>query len=339
MKIVLSILLLSLSCLAEYKVSVFLGNEADAKYKANMDYPFGVELDSKGNMYIVEYDGSSVGVLSYKGDFTKLGGDGSRDFAVENGPIKKAKFNGLHNAIIDAEDNVYITDTFNNRLRKYDPKTAIISTYAGGKEGFFGDGGPAAESGWNQLYCAAWNKDKSKIYIADLKNNRVRVVDFKTGVVNTVAGNGKKGIPKDGADALKSPLMNPRAVTVDSKNNLYIADRAGHALRVVKPDGKIYTIVNKKGKKGRALGDGVKAQLFGPKYLAIDKDDKVWIADDQNDRICLYDPETKKLTSVIGKDSNMKGWDIKRPHGVTIHKDGSIYVVDSGNNRVLKLEK
>ncbi|MCH2209116.1 MAG: hypothetical protein MK132_25075 [Lentisphaerales bacterium] len=183
MKIILISLLISLSCLAEYKVSVFLGKEADAKYKADMDYPFGIEFDSKGNMYVVEYDGSCVDVLSDKGEFTKLGGDGSRNFAVENGPIKNAKFNGLHNVIIDAEDNVYVTDTFNNVLRRYDPKTGTISNFVGGKVGFSGDGGQAKSSAWNQLYCAAWNTDKSKIYIADLKNNRVRCVDFKTGIV------------------------------------------------------------------------------------------------------------------------------------------------------------
>jgi DNA-binding beta-propeller fold protein YncE len=235
------------------------------------------------------------------------------------------------------QDKVYVTDTFNHALRKYDPTTGIIPNFIGGKKSE--DVGSALKSAWNELYCAAWNKEKSKIYIADLKNNQVRCVDFKTGIVRTVAGNGKKGIPKDGAAALKSPLMNPRAVAVDSQDNLYIADRAGHALRIVKPDGKIFTVVNKKGKKGRALGDGVKAQLFGPKYLAVGKDDKVWIADDQNDRICLYDPITKKLSSIIGQDSKMKDWELKRPHGVTIHKDGSIYVVDSGNNRVLKLVK
>ncbi|NQZ58758.1 MAG: hypothetical protein HRT88_15000, partial [Lentisphaeraceae bacterium] len=334
MKVVALILIFSLSLSAEYKVGIFLGKEKAAQHKAPMDYPFGVGFDSKGNMYIVEYDGSCLNVLDASGKFTRLGGNGTRDYAVDNGPVKEALFNGLHNVIIDDQDNVYITDTFNHLLRKYDPVSQTISNYVGSKKGFKGDGGPALQTAWNNLYCAAWNKGKSKIYIADLKNNRVRCLDVASGIVNTVAGNGKKGIPKDGADALKSPLMNPRAVGVDSKGNVYIADRAGNALRKLTPDGRIYTVVNKKGKKGRALGNGVDAQLVGPKYVAVDADDRVWIADDENHRICLYDPQTKQLTSIIGQDSKLNQWKLKRPHGVTIHTDGSIYVVDSGNDRV-----
>jgi sugar lactone lactonase YvrE len=338
MKFLLLFLVLMPLVQADYEVTVFLGKEADAKYKGTMDYPFGVEFDSKENMYIVEYDGSSLDILKADGTFVKLGGDGSRNFTVENGPVKGAKFNGLHNVIIDDKDQVYITDTFNNLLRQYDYKTGNISNHTGQlAKGF--DDGPRLKSKFNQLYCAAWGPGKAKIYIADLKNQRVRSVDMKSGAVSTVAGNGKKGIPKDGSDALKSPLVDPRAVGVDSKGNVYIADRGGHALRVLKPDGKIYTLVNKKGKKGRALGNGPEAQLYGPKYVAVDKDDKVYIADDQNHRICVYDPETKQLTSLIGNDSKLKGWSIKRPHGVTIHKDGSIYVVDSGNDRILKMVK
>ncbi|MCM8534797.1 MAG: hypothetical protein NE334_02545 [Lentisphaeraceae bacterium] len=337
MKVVSLLLLFCLTATADFNVSVFLGKDKEAQFKADMDYPFGIEFDSKNNAYIVEYDGSSVDFLDYKGNFTRLGGDGSRDFAVANGSIKNAKFNGLHNVIIDDNDVAYVTDTFNHLLRKYDHKTGTISNFVGSKQGFAD--GPALKSKFKQLYCAVWNADKSKIYIADLKNQRVRCFDVKTGEVTTVAGNGKRGKPKDGADALKSPLMDPRALAVDSKNNLYIADRAGHALRVVKPDGKIYTLVNQKGKKGRALGKGVDGQLAGPKYLAVDADDNVYIADDENHRICFYDVKKKTLTSIIGNDSKMKGWKLKRPHGVTVHKDGTIYVVDSGHDRILKLTK
>ena len=328
-------LLINLSLIAaEYDVSIYLGMEKEAKYKGEMDYPFGVDFDSKGNMFIVEYDGSAVDVLTKDGKFIKLGGDGTRNFAVANGKISGAKFNGLHNLIIDDKDNIYMTDTFNHLLRKYNHDTGIIENVVGSKLGY--KDGPAKESLFNQLYCACWNNDKSKIYIADLKNQRVRIVDVKTWTVSTVAGSGKKGNPKDGTNALEAPFRDPRAVAVDSKGNLYIADRGGHALRVIK-DGKVYTLVNKSGKKGRTLGDGPKAQLYGPKYLAIDSKDRVWIADDQNDRFCIYDPETKQLSSVIGKDSPIKGWSISRPHGLTIMKDGTIFLVDSGNNRILKM--
>lgn len=336
----ISVLLMISSVFAQdYDVSVYLGPGDDAKYKGVMDYPFHLAFDSKGNMFVVEYDGSYLGVLDTNGKYKRIGGDGTWNFRVESGPIKDAQFKGLHNIIIDSDDKVYFTDTFNNRCRVYDHESGTIETYIGsGKKGFNGDKKPAREASFNELYSVAFNAEKTKVYIADLKNQRVRVMDRKSGIVTTIAGNGKRGIPKDGADALESPLVDPRALAVDSKENVYVAERGGHALRLIK-DGKIYTLVNKAGKKGRKLGHGPDAQLGGPKYVGIDAEDKVWIADDENDRICMYDPETKQLTSVIGKDSKLSKWVTKRPHGLGFHKDGSIFVFDSKNNRLLKLVK
>lgn len=322
-----------------YDVSIFLGPSDKAKHKAVMDYPFHVSFDSKGNMYVVEYTGSKLNVLTTEGLFKTLGGDGSWGFNVESGPIAEARFQGLHNIIIDDDDKVYFTDTFNQRCRVYDPETGMINTYIGsGEKGFNGDRVKASEASFNELYSIAFNPDKSKIYIADLKNQRIRVMDRKTGWVTTFAGTGEKAKPKDGIAALDASFMDPRALACDSKGHVYVVDRGGHALRVIK-DGKVYTLVNKSGKKGRRLGHGPDAQLSGPKHIAIDAEDRVWIADDQNDRICRYDPKSKTLVAVIGKDSPLSQWETKRTHGLFIHKDGSIYVLDSKNNRVLKIIK
>src|SRR5678809_676948 len=92
------------------------------------------------------------------------------------------------------------------------------------------------------------------------------------------AGNGQKGVPKDGEDAKSQPLVDPRAIAVDSKGNLYICERGGHALRVVNPAGKIQTVAGT-GKPGLS-GDGgpaLQAQMNGPKHLSCDRDDTVLI--------------------------------------------------------------
>lgn len=322
----------------EYQISVFLGSEPQAKHKAVMDYPFHVAFDSRNRMYVVEYDGSALDVLEPDGTFKKLGGNGTWGFKVEDGPVSDAIFKGLHNIIIDDQDKVYITDTFNHRCRKYDPVTGKISTYIGSGEKGFLDNIEAGKAKFDELYSIAFNRDKSEIVIADLKNRRVRVMDRATGKVRTIAGNGKRGIPQNGADALNSPLIDPRAVAVGHEGEIYIADRGGHALRVIR-DGKISTLVNQKGKKGTKLGHGPDAQLSGPKYVGVAADGRIWIADDQNDRICVYDPKTKELSSVLGKGSPVSGWEIKRPHGLAFHPDGSIFIIDSGHDRVLKMVK
>jgi sugar lactone lactonase YvrE len=243
----------------------------------------------------------------------------------------------MHNVAVGADDSIYISDSWNHCIRKIDAKTRVITTIAGtGKVGFSGDGGPADKATFNFLMCITFNKGKDKIYIADLNNRRIRVMDLKTGVVQTIAGNGKQGIPKDGASATDSPLVDPRAVTVDSKNNVYILERGGHALRLVTPDGKITTVAGT-GKAGYKDGPALQGQLSGPKHLCVDDQDNVFIADDKNGAVRKYDPVKKTLSTVVGRKLGTPPIELLNPHGVCFHK-GTLYVVDTGHHRILKVQ-
>jgi len=96
----------------------------------------------------------------------------------------------------------------------------------------------ALKAKFSGVYCLAFTQNGDKLYITDLENRRIRVLDIKTGQVDLIAGNGQKGVPKDGATAKDAPLVDPRACAVDKKGNIYILERSGHALRVVDPAGK-----------------------------------------------------------------------------------------------------
>jgi sugar lactone lactonase YvrE len=116
--------------------------------------------------------------------------------------------------------------------------------------------------------------------VTDLDNRRVRVIEMKSGVVSALAGNGEKGVPADGAEAAKAPLVDPRAATMDSKGNVYVLERNGNALRVVDAaSGRIRTLI-----AGPREAKGPKT-LSGPKHLCIDRDDNVIIADTDNHRM------------------------------------------------------
>ena len=186
------------------------------------------------------------------------------------------------------------------------------------------------------LMCVSLNSTNDKLYVADLKNLRIRMIDLKTGIVSTVAGNGKKGVPADGSQATDNPLLDPRAVAIDSKNNVYILERSGHALRKVTPKGEIRTVAGT-GRPGNADGEALKAQLKSPKHVAIDLDDNVIIADDQNKRVRLYNPRTGTLTSILGRGVERPKRGLLRPHGVCVHEDGSIYIVVTAHHLILRL--
>ena len=317
--------------------------------EGKLDGPFGVDFDKSGNKFIVEMIGLRVLKIDDKGALTHIAGTGKKGDGGDGGPADRAEFNGPHSLAVGRDGMVYVADTWNNRVRKIDPKTGMIHAFAGtGKKGFAGDGGPAAKAEFGGVYCIAFDPKGEQMYLADLDNRRIRAIDMKTGTVRTVAGNGEKGVPEDGAEAVKAPLVDPRAVAADGAGNVYILERSGNALRVVDAKGKVRTVAGT-GKVG-ATGDGGdarKATLNGPKHLCVDGDGNVIIADTENHLIRKYLPKDGKIVRVAG--SGKKGnagiggppdkAELSQPHGVVVSKDGTLYISDSSNNRVLKIEK
>jgi DNA-binding beta-propeller fold protein YncE len=207
---------------------------------------------------------------------------------------------------------------------------------------------PVARAKGAGPYCITADQTGAKLYIADL--TQVWELEIQSGQLRRIAGNGKKGIPQDGALAADSPLADPRAVAPDRLGNVYILERGGHALRVVDKEGRIRTVVNASGKAG-INGDGgpaLEAALNGPKHLCVDRDNSVLIADAENNLVRRYNPATGRLERVAG--TGKKGGtgvggppelcELARPHGVTVHPvTGEVYITDSYNNRVLRIVK
>ncbi|MES2693769.1 MAG: hypothetical protein V4773_09875, partial [Verrucomicrobiota bacterium] len=264
---------------AETIVMVAGGTEEQvgiAATRAKLHEPFGAEFDAKGNLYIVEMAaGNRLLKMDARGMLTHVAGQRAAGDGGDGGPALEAKFNGPHNIAVLPDGNVLVGDTWNGRVRRVDVSKAVVTSLPG----FAVAADKARASG---PYCITLSPDGAQLFIADLR--RIHVVDVKTGQARVIAGNGEKGVPKDGALAIESPLVDPRAVAQDRKGNVYILERNGHALRVVDRAGKIRTVVNASGKKG-ADGDGgdaLAATMSGPKHLCVDLDDNVIIADAEN---------------------------------------------------------
>jgi DNA-binding beta-propeller fold protein YncE len=322
------------------------GTENVPAIGAKLFQPFGIDRDATGNLFFVEIDGHRVCKIDKGGVLTKIAGTGNKGLKGDGGPALAAEFNSMHNLAVAANGDVYLADTLNHRVRKIDQKTGLISTVAGTDKGFSGDGGPAAKAQFSGVYCISLTPGGERLLLADLDNRRVRAVEMKSGIVTTVAGNGEKGVPPDSADAAKSPLVDPRAVTADDKGNVYILERSGHALRVVDSQGRIRTVVGT-GQKGFSGDDGqaLKATLSGPKHLCIDLDGGVIIADTDNHAIRKYTPADGKIVRLAGTgkkgDNGLPGpalsVELNQPHGVFVHPSGDLYITDSLNKRILKI--
>jgi hypothetical protein len=300
-----------------------------------LNSPFGVDFDQMGSMFIVELEGGRAFERTPDGTIRQIGGDGSKSFKGDGEPVAKATFNGMHNLAITSTGRMLIADTWNHCVREVDLKTRTIKTLAGRPEAGFKDG-PALDARFNDVMCVTLDPSEKELHIADIKNLRVRVLDLGTNVVRTIGGNGKKGVPDDGAVAINAPLVDPRAVAADAQGRVYVLERGGHAVRRVDRDGTIRTVVGT-GKAGFKDGPARDAQLNSPKHLCVDAEGRVYIADDSNAAIRCYDPATETVTTLLGRGQGDERITLKRPHGVTREK-GSLYVCDTYNNRIFRLE-
>ena len=322
------------------------GADGSPAVQAQLLTPFGVDFNKSGEMFLVEYAGQSVRKVAGNGIVSTIAGTGRKGYSGDGGPALKAEFNSMHSLVIAPNGDIYVADTGNNCIRII--AGGNVSTIAGtGHKGYSGDDGPAAKAEFGGLYSVALDARAERLYLADLDNRRIRVIQLDTGTVTTVAGSGERGVPEDGALARTAPLVDPRAVAVDGKGNVYILERNGHALRVVDTAGKIRTVAGS-GKKGFSGdgGDARQATLNGPKHLCIDRDDNVIIADTDNHVIRKYLPREGKIVRVAGTGSKgiaglggpPEQAELNQPHGVHVDVRGVLYIADSLNQRVVKIE-
>jgi DNA-binding beta-propeller fold protein YncE len=323
------------------------GGDGSAAKEAKLVAPFGVGFDSKGTLFFVEMTAHRLRKIGEDGLLASIAGSGREGSGGDGGPAARAELNGPHSLAVAKNDVIFVADTWNNRIRKIDPRTGVITTVAGtGRKGFSGDGGPATDAGFGGIYCLALDETNQTLCLADLDNRRVRQIDLKTGIVSTLAGNGKKGVPVDGDDARTSPLVDPRAVALDGQGSVYILERSGHALRVVDRSGKIRTLAGtgQAGDSGDG-GDARQARLNGPKHLCVSPEGDVLIADTENHRVRVFHPATGTIDGLAG--TGRKGTaglggpaskaELAQPHGVTVGPDGLLYISDSSNDRILKM--
>jgi YD repeat-containing protein len=242
---------------------------------------------------------------------------------------------------LGADGSVYIADYFDNRIRKID-SSGIISTIAGNRnKGFSGDGGPATQAALNLPFGIAVGPDGS-IYIVDTGNQRIRKVD-PGGIISTIAGNGDRGFSGDGGPATQAAFKDPTGVALGPDGSIYIIDY-NNRIRKVDPNGTIFTIA---GNNYGIQYDGmpaIQANLFHPIDISLGPDGSIYIVE-QNERIRKVTPSGLIYTIAGNGNEGFSGDGgpatqaaLKYPNGIAVGPDGSIYIVDTGNQRIRKVD-
>jgi trimeric autotransporter adhesin len=249
----------------------------------------------------------------------------------------------------DRKDNMFIADQWNNRIRRIDAITGIITTVAGnGIPGYSGDNITATSAEIN-LPAGLCVDDSDNIFIADFNNNRVREVVNATGFIYTIAGNGIEGIVGDGGPATAAEIDHPHQTACDNHGDVYISDENNNKIRkVVLSTGVISTVVGT-GRPGYA-GDGgpaITAELNSPKCIFLDDSDNMYIADWLNNRIRKVSVLTGFISTVAG--NGMPGFDgdngpataaeLNDPYRVALDSSGNMFIADGSDNRVRWVNK
>jgi hypothetical protein len=208
---------------------------------ADLNDPWDIACDAAGNLYIADRGDNVIRkVDAVSGIITTVAGNGTGAYTGDNGQATNASLNGPDGVTFDAAGNMYISDDYNNVIRKVNKTTGIITTVAGnGTAGFSGDGGQATAAKINDPSLKVAFDADGNYYIADDGNNRIRKVTIATGIITTVAGNGTLGYTGDGGPATSATLNGPEGVGVDALGNIYITDENNVVRKVNGPGGSV----------------------------------------------------------------------------------------------------
>ncbi|MFN7926413.1 MAG: SMP-30/gluconolactonase/LRE family protein [Blastocatellia bacterium] len=251
---------------------------------ARIDTPIGIAVDRSGNVYFSDSLNDAVRKVDTTGKITTVAGNGQSGFSGDGGQATAARLSLPQSLIFDGAGNLYICDTFNNRVRKVDTQ-GIITTIAGnGSAGYSGDGGLATQAKLDTPDGVAVDR-LGNVYIADTQNFVVRKVDT-SGKISTYAGNGIDGYGGDNGAALQANLSPIRGLAVDASGNLYIGDPGNDRIRRVDTKGKITTVAGNgsTGYNGDAM-TATQAWLNEPIGISIDPYGVLYFTDSYGDRV------------------------------------------------------
>lgn len=321
------------------------GRAVDACFQNHV----GVVADSVGNLFIADDVNHRVRRVDVKtGMITTIAGSGQEGFSGDGRPAKSAALDHPVAVAIDEARNIlYIADSFNDRLRKVDLTTNVMTTVAGGgspADGL-GDNLPATSARLVGPQGIALDS-AGNIFIADTFQNRIRKVDIATGIIVTVAGRGFAGYSGDGGLATDALVDLPMGIAADAAGNLLIADLANNVLRKVDTNGIITTLAGS-GQLSMLDDDTLAtAATLWPTGVAFDADGNLWITDYGNGRIRKVDATTKIITSPVGTSTSDLGdggpaseAGLSGPQGaIVFDRDGNLYLADTFHYRVRRVD-
>ncbi len=330
----------------------FSGDTAAATL-ANIAYPAGLAIDGKGAVYFADsgnrrvrriYKDAITSVFTTPDVPTGIAIDHVGNLLIQEGRSATTRVNsagqatsleiGGRDIFVDIWDRIYTTAGF-SVMRYMGGTNALIAGV--GTQYFAGDGGPAAGAKFNAPM-GLFRDPSGNLFIADSANKRIRRIT-PDGMIATVAGTSKPDA--DSLQPTSVALAGPSSVVMNSRGELFIADPPANRIRRIGVDGTMTTIAGMD--EAAYKGDGwfgIYAALNGPRALAIDKEDNLYIADTGNNRVRKMNPVGTIYTVAGGGETDAPDGTmaseakLSEPAGVAVDEAGNLYIADTKNDRI-----
>ncbi len=303
---------------------------------AQLNSPQGITFDHEGHLLIADFLNHRIRQVDLTtGIITTSVGTGNANFSGDGGQAIAAELFYPSDVTVDSQGNIFIADAGNQRIRRVDQSSGVITTL----------GSPFLP----QDFVGIEVDSAGHVIVAHKNDHRIQRVDVHTGLVSTIVGTGVQGFSGDGAPAISAQLSGPRGVAFNSVGDLFIADGGNNRIRQVSGVTDVITTVAGNGNVSFSgdSGPATTAQLYEPRAVAVDPIGNLFVADSRNHRIRRVDNLSGIITTVAGTgDSGYAGDNglavnaaLDFPTGVAVDVMGNVLIADRANHCVRRIDK
>ena len=332
-------------------------------------------LDGAGNAYVADTGANRVRMITPAGVSTVIAGTGTSGYSGDNGPATAATLKAPRAVAIDTSGNIFIADTGNNVIRRIDASGNITTYAGGGTAATLcaqalnsrGDGCPALQANFNAPSGLAAD-NLGQLYVSDTGNNVVRQISLTTNVTTLAGGasavcGAATDTQGDGCSASQTTFTAPTGLAFDATGtNLFVADTGDNIIRKIYLSNSItassagiatsvfsdpVTLVAGNGQAGKSIdasSTAILSQLNAPTGVATDAAGNIYIADTGNHAVRLVTAKSGIISTIVGilgtagtgsATGSAVAAQLSSPAGLGVYGNGTVFILDSANNRVL----
>ena len=323
------------------------GGDGGLATSARLSGPRGIFGDSAGNIYFADTTNQRIRRFTPGGIINTFAGNGTAGFSGDGGSATAAALRNPFGVFVSNTGSIYIADTFNNRIRRFDVGGNITTIAGDGTTGASGDGGIITYADLNLPRGGSFDST-GNLYFADTLHNRIRKIAAGTKIISTIAGSGIYGFSGDGGPATAAVFNTPQGVYLDGAGAIYIADTNNNRIRKIDAGSNIISTIAGGGSPADNLGDGLSAtsaRLASPQSVFVDSSGAIYIADTNNNRIRKIAAGSNIISTIAGTGTAGFSGDgglstaarLVGPQAVFVDSSGAIYIADAGNSRIRKI--